>query len=96
MNANMYYGNDNNQNIERGLGYNYNNNNPTNNNPPNNNQNYYNITPNQYPQTGINIADADNTQNNRIEFFLPEHVKLGMILSAICCFLCFFIVLLVK
>ena len=101
---------------ERGLGYNYNN---SNNNqyhqlnennqqqnyaPPNNpylQNNNYNTTPPEnnnacaYPQTGLNLSDADRGET-RTEFILPESLKLGMILTSICCVLCFFVLLVVK
>jgi hypothetical protein len=98
----MYYGSTQGGNQQTGgMGYTYNNNNNPYNipndwefdTPQNPNQNQQN-TP-KYPQTGLTIADAE-TQNSNTEFILPENMKLGMILLAIFCVLCFFIVLLIK
>lgn len=100
MNANMYYGiqDQNNNNTERGVGYNYNNNNQG-----------YNVVEQQgqqqgqqgqgtlqYPQSGLTMADANYNHQGRVDIVLPENIKLAMILMSICCLLCFFIVLLVK
>jgi hypothetical protein len=71
--------------------------------PPQNNN--YNTTTNennnrnnndhQYPQTGLNLSDAERGET-RTEFILPENLKLAMILTSICCITCFFILLIVK
>lgn len=81
-NPNMYYGT-NQMEQRQEFGYNY------------NNQNHGNTDNYQYPTTGLTIGDAE-VSNSRTEFVLPENVKLGMILSAVFCILCFFVVLLVK
>ncbi len=49
----------------------------------------------QYPQTGLNLNDAERDET-RIEFILPENLKLAMILTSICCITCFFILLIIK
>ena len=90
----MYYGIQDQNNNERGVGYTYN-------NQGNNN---YNVVEHQgqgqgnlqYPQSGLTMADAHYNNQTRVDIVLPEIVKLAMILMAICCLLCFFIVLLVK
>jgi hypothetical protein len=104
MNANMYYGiqdqnnNNSNNNGERGVGYTYN-------NQANNNYDVVEQQGNrqvqaqgnlQYPQSGLTMADAHYDHQARVDIVLPENLKLAMILMAICCLLCFFIVLLVK
>jgi len=91
LNANAYYGTDNvnNQqqnNMEQGVGYAY---------RQDNSPNYNNNNVHNYPQTGLEVADAENN-NSRSEFILPESLKVGMIVCSIFCLLCFFIVLLTK
>jgi hypothetical protein len=100
MNANMYYGN------EPNNGYSYNTTNGQGN--PNNNRNSANqyipvnapqYTGNNdhcsYPQTGLTVADSE-TANTRTEIVLPESLKVALIMLSICCFLCFFVLLIVK
>ncbi len=98
----MYYGNEpSNQNANQGYSYNTTN---AQNSDPNNRNQYLPVNAAQnnndqcnynYPQTGLTIADSENT-NTRTEILLPESVKVGLIMLSICCFLCFFILLLAK
>lgn len=56
---------------------------------------YQDYNDHQYPQTGLNLSDAERGET-RTEFILPENIKLAMILVSICCITCFFILLIVK
>lgn len=102
MNANMYYGNEVPNNQNQAVGYTYGSTHNNHNENRNQNSNQYLQVPQysdqcNYPQTGLTAADADTSNSNtRTEFILPEGVKVGLIMLSICCFLCFFVLLIVK
>ena len=102
-NANIYYGsgpdtgrgmNNNLQDHEAGMGYQY-----LNDNNENTNLNYRNNPSNSgnlnYPQTGLTVADT-NPQETSTEFILPPNVKAGMMCCSIFCFFLFFVAMLIR
>lgn len=48
-----------------------------------------------YPTTGLNTNNLDQPPS-RVEITLPENLKFCMILTAICCFLVFLVLLIIK
>jgi hypothetical protein len=51
----------------------------------------------EYPMAkGVRPPDEEMMMNERVEISMPPGVKLCLILSSICCFTLFFVILLIK